>query len=88
MHGQRGPSILCREGFGLEFGLGLRLGFGSGSAFVVYVEGLYSDSKGFFEVCIEGSLRYIHKLFEACRDDLQRSIVIRMGFQTSILCIQ
>ena len=73
---------------GLDLGLGLRLGSGSGSAFVVYIEGLCSDSKVFSEVCIEGSLRCIDRLFEVFREDLQRIIVIRKGFKTSIVCIQ
>ena len=44
-HGQEGTPILCTEGFGLELGLGSRLGSGSGSAFVVYIKGLCSESK-------------------------------------------
>ena len=73
---------------GLQLGLGLRLGLESGSASVVYLEGLCSDSKVFTEMCIEGSLRCIDRLFEAFREDLQRSIFSRRGFKTSKVCIQ
>ena len=81
-YGQGGSSILCRETLGLELGLGFRLGSGSGSAFVVYIEGLCKNSKVFSEVCIEGFLWCIDRLFEVFREDFQRSIVIRRSFKT------
>ena len=65
----------------LELGLDLRLGLGSGSAFLVYIEGLCNALKVFSEVCIEGSLRCIYKPFEVFREDLQRCIVIGRGFK-------
>ena len=55
---------------------------------MVYLEGLCSDSKMLSEVCIEGYLRCIDRLFDVFMEDLQRSIVSRRDFKTSIVCIQ
>ena len=55
---------------------------------MVDIEGLCNDSKVFSEMCIEDSMRCIDRLFEVFRENLQRSIVIRRGFKTSIVCIQ
>ena len=55
---------------------------------MVYIESLCSGSKGLSEVFIEDSLRCTDRLFEAFRKDLQRSVIRRRDFKTSIICIQ
>ena len=48
---------------------------------MVDIEGLCNDSNVFSKFYIERFLMCIDRLFEVFREDLQRSIVIRRGFE-------